>query len=225
VTVNYDRTLYRNGKWNTICLPFSINDLEGTPFEGAHIRALINAEVKDGVLKLDFSYDNDYITAGVPYLVKWDEQGENVENISVKGAVIKNQLTPATFDCVSFEGTYSPQTFAAGDKSVFFLGNDNKFYWPQDVVNIGACRGYFKLLNGITLGDVSNDDPNTVRSIVLNIDDLNGTITEITIPVADTPYSADKTYDKVWYTIDGLLLDREPTKKGIYIYKGKKVVK
>ena len=225
VTVNYDRTLYRNGKWNTICLPFSINDLKGTPFEGAHIRALINAEVKDGVLKLDFSYDNDYITAGVPYLVKWDEQGENVENISVKGAVIKNQLTPATFDCVSFEGTYSPRTLAAGDKSVFFLGNDNKFYWPQDVVNIGACRGYLKLLNGITLGVVSNGDPNTVRSIVLNIDDPDGTTTEITIPVADTPYSTDKTYDEVWYTIGGLLLDREPTKKGIYIYKGKKIIK
>ena len=28
-----------------------------------------------------------------------------------------------------------------------------------------------------------------------------------------------------WYTIDGKKLNGEPTAKGIYIYKGKKVVK
>ncbi|MBR5634323.1 MAG: hypothetical protein IKW78_03975, partial [Prevotella sp.] len=31
--------------------------------------------------------------------------------------------------------------------------------------------------------------------------------------------------DNRWYSVDGKKLNGEPTKKGVYIYKGKKVVK
>ena len=30
-------SLYKDGDWNTICLPFSIADLTGTPLEGATV--------------------------------------------------------------------------------------------------------------------------------------------------------------------------------------------
>lgn len=67
------RTLSRSGEWNTLCLPFSLASLTGTPLEGAVVKEL-DAEnsslANDGTLTLNFT-DATSIDAGKPYLVKW----------------------------------------------------------------------------------------------------------------------------------------------------------
>ncbi len=69
------RTIYRDGDWNTLCLPFSMNSTEiaSSPLAGAIIKELNTGESDldgEGKLTLKFT-DAAAITAGKPYIVKW----------------------------------------------------------------------------------------------------------------------------------------------------------
>ena len=66
------RTLYRDGDWNTLCLPFDVNSFTDTPLAGATVKEL-NEETSNldsnGTLTLNFK-DATSIKAGKPYIVK-----------------------------------------------------------------------------------------------------------------------------------------------------------
>ena len=75
------RTLYKDGDWNTLTLPFDVNAFEGTFFNGATVMEF-DVEGKysghqtgfdrgNGTLYLYFKEANK-IEAGKPYLVKWE---------------------------------------------------------------------------------------------------------------------------------------------------------
>ena len=73
----YGYTLYCDGDWNTLCLPFSVTDLTGTPLDGFTIKELDTETAYDGhvtgldgtTLYLNFK-DATGIEAGKPYIVK-----------------------------------------------------------------------------------------------------------------------------------------------------------
>ncbi len=72
-----DRTIYKNGEWTTLCLPFHLSSLTGTPLEGFTIKELDTENaydghktgVENGTLYLNFK-DATSIVAGKPYIVK-----------------------------------------------------------------------------------------------------------------------------------------------------------
>ena len=68
------RTLYRDGDWNTLCLPFNMDtyQIAESPLAGTTIKELdgTNTILKDGVLTLKFNTVTA-IVAGKPYIVKW----------------------------------------------------------------------------------------------------------------------------------------------------------
>lgn len=72
-------TLYCNGSWNTLCLPFSLATLAGTPLEGFTVKELDTESAHGGhhtglngtTLYLNFK-DATGIEAGKPYIVKRD---------------------------------------------------------------------------------------------------------------------------------------------------------
>ena len=66
------RTLYRDGDWNTLTLPFNVSGFDGTPLEGATVKTLSSSALSDGTLTLNFE-DVTEIEAGKPYIVKWNE--------------------------------------------------------------------------------------------------------------------------------------------------------
>ena len=47
------RTLYKDGKWNTLCLPFNVT-LAGSPLAGATARPLTSASISGSTLTLTF---------------------------------------------------------------------------------------------------------------------------------------------------------------------------
>ena len=70
-----DRTLLKNGDWNTLCLPFSLTagQIAASPLAGATIKELLSTSNLDGEGKLTLKFqDATAITAGKPYMVKWD---------------------------------------------------------------------------------------------------------------------------------------------------------
>ncbi len=75
------RTFYRNGTWNTLCLPFSqsIAEIAASSLAGATIKELDVAAsaLTDDVLTLNFKNVTS-IEAGKPYIVKWDSDADLV---------------------------------------------------------------------------------------------------------------------------------------------------
>ncbi len=121
---------------------------------------------------------------------------------------------------VSFTGTYAYMSFDTDDKSKLFLGGDNTLYYPEAGASIGAQRAYFQL-DGITAGaSPSGEQGGLIRAFVLNFAD--GQETAISAqPILNSQFSI---LNSAWYTLDGRKLSGKPTKAGLYIVNGKKVV-
>ena len=228
-----DRTLYKDGKWNTLCLPFSVT-LSGSVLDGAIARPLTAASIDGSTLNLTFGDAVTELVAGTPYIIKWtkasdyvDDEAHNLVNPVFSGVTIDNTTRNCVFGSgatqVGFIGTYSNQTFDAEDKNILFMGGENKLYYPQNGASIGAQRAYFK----IGIGDA--EAPAFIASF--NIDFGDGETTGI-ISVHDSGFMVNG-YD-AWYTLDGRKLSgrsaegrlqgKKPTRAGVYINKGKAVV-
>ena len=229
------RTLYKDGKWNTLCLPFEVKDFTGTPLAGATVMELGNSDActtgfdaATGTLTLDFVEANK-IEAGHAYIVKWSATTPNyIENPVFNGVTIANespadQAVVSSDGYVTFVGTYSPMAFTAADKSILFLGSNNKLYYPQpstgSTLRIGAQRAYFQLNNGLTCGEPANPGQGggSVRAFVLNFGDEE-------TGILSTTNFTNSTNSDAWYSLDGRKLNGKPTTKGLYINNGCKVV-
>ena len=69
-----NRTFYKDNIWTTLCLPFDLDNLNGTPLEGATIMKMNTAnrngfDSTAGMLYLSFKTVTA-IEAGKPYIVK-----------------------------------------------------------------------------------------------------------------------------------------------------------
>ena len=212
------RTLYKDGGWNTLCLPFNLSEeqlaSDACPLKDATIKTLDSSSFADGTLMLNFTNATS-IEAGKPYLVKW-ASGGNTEGPTFKNVTINNTLTDITTEYVDFIGSFSPVSLEANDKSVLYLGADNKLYYPSTGMTVGSCRGYFQLL-GLTAGEPSAPQQAPARAFVLNFGD--GEPSAISTLRADTVPAADGIY-----TLDGRRLTGKPTAKGLYIVNGKKII-
>ena len=255
------RTLWKDGSWNTLCLPFSLTDEElaesqlggytslkeldvdgyydeqgeyyiyhekngdEDPMETGYYNntaTLYSGEASaihqtgfdatTGTLYLYFR-DATSIEAGTPYLIKWATASPNyIENPAFNGVTISS-IAPSSLTSadgiLTFTGTYAPvEIGSTGDNTILYLGADNKLYWPSDEMTIGCQRAYFQL-NGITAGNV------TESRIVLNFGDSEAsgiTTTNIT------------NSNNAWYDMQGRRLDSKPSRAGLYINNGKKIV-
>jgi hypothetical protein len=91
------RTLFHDGCWNTICLPFDLSEeqlaAENCPLHGATIKELSDASFANGILTLTFSKDLTATEAGKAYIVRW-EQGDNVTDPVFKNVAVRNESNP-----------------------------------------------------------------------------------------------------------------------------------
>ena len=100
------RTLYRDGSWNTLCLPFNLSSFSGTPLEGATVKTLSSSAYSNGVLSLSFTSVSS-IEAGKPYIVKWSS-GSNIENPIFPNVAISNATANVETTYANFLGSYAP---------------------------------------------------------------------------------------------------------------------
>ncbi|MBR3513379.1 MAG: hypothetical protein IKO12_03040, partial [Bacteroidaceae bacterium] len=223
------RTLYKDGSWNTLCLPFDVTTASGT-LSGDNVQAMTlnttKSNLNEGTLTLNFDdATGQTIPAGTPFIIKWDNTGDNIENPVFDGVTISNATNDATVTGVlTFTGTYAPVTIPAeGDKTKLYLGAANTLYYPNGAMTIGCHRAYFQLAPGITAGEPTSPQQAGVRAFVLNFGEDNAT--GIVEPEDDSSFVTRHSSFQPWYTIDGRKLDgKKPTQRGIYIHKGHKIV-
>ena len=232
------RTLYKDGKWNTICLPFSLNatQLGNSPLADADIRELSKTASGGKVtgfdeatnsLILNFETVNNAIEAGKPYIVKWSS-GDDISNPVFTNVTIDKQDASVTSNdgAVTFTGSYNKQVFNEVNTSILLFGTKeennkvkNILYYPKATASLGACRAYFQLADGYT---VPNEGSSTIRSFVMNFGD-DDSATGI-IAIGDSQLSTLNSPLSGWYTLDGRKLNGKPTAKGVYVKNGKKIV-
>ncbi len=228
-----DRTLTKNGDWNTLCLPFSLSaeQIAASDLAGATIKELDNSDSgtnldDGGLLTLKFNNATS-IMAGKPYLIKWETTGENIVNPVFTGVTITSTMPTAIVSNdqkVTFVGQYSPfeivESSATGDNQ----GNKNEIILLSTGNKLGYSKNPRTIANGKALKcfrchfKVATDDGQKARNFVLNLDEGE----EITGILTIENESSQK--EEIWFTPDGRKLDKMPVKKGLYISnKGKKV--
>ena len=224
--VLHSRTFYRDGRWNTLCLPFNVENFEGTPLEGAEVRTLTGASFENHTLTLNWSAPLSAIEAKMPYIMRWKSLGESLENIF-------NPLFPNATICedssvellefdppgIQFLGFPYPMDYEADYRYMLYMNNDNHFDYPKEDMIINSFHAHFLFTGEISMGtpDDTSDDNGIIRNIVMSFDDET---TGIDASLKDNEPQTDDYY----YSIDGQRLQGKPTKKGIYIKNGKKVV-
>ena len=224
-----DRTLYSDGDWNTICLPFDIPaGAEGySPIAGATVMTLLSTSFSAGTLTLNF-INAPNIEAGQPYIINWNKViDQDLCNPVFMGVtVVEKSVTERAVTTsdgnVTFQGIFDPLSISGEDRRILYLGDGNTLYYPDAAMTIDAFRAYFQLNGNLTVGDASSG--NGINVFALNLD---GEETGIN----STFISSESVGDGHWYDLSGrkvadasLTTLRSSLPKGIYIHNGKKIV-
>ena len=189
-----DRIFYKDGSWNTVCLPFTVTAEKMSetthPFYGATIMELDNSEIgsyfategeNQGTLTLKFNmvYDGltymDDILPGKPYIIKWAMADPNnleavegdLQSPMFNGVTIDNIAPTAitsTDDMVTFTGTYAPVIIGSEGDNTKLYLGANNTLYWPNAVMTIGCQRAFFQLNR---GLIAGDPANGINAFVL----------------------------------------------------------
>ena len=206
VNVTLKRTFYKDGEWNTLCLPFAVADAK-TAFDGAELRE-VDTEKSNGntiVFK-----EATAIEAGKPYLIKWANSSAAAVNVEKKfeGVTLVAAATPVEVNNggISFNGFYKMTEASELGASVAAIGAGNKLF----KVTEGKMKGFRAafVLNPAT--------PAAGIKVV-----IDGTTTGIEDLVVDGVKANGRVYNLNGQYVGNSLNGLQP---GLYIQNGKKIV-
>lgn len=218
--VTVKRTFYKDGDWNTLCLPFDVSAEEVKAAFGsdAQLRQVDEANSKDNTVAFTTA---TAIKAGVPYLIKFDKLAENAD---------QPQEFNHTFEGVTL--TKKVEYSALADFNIIFTGSYSAFT-PEDflkeyntcdvVASMAAANTLKKVYAGTTIkglravfGLASSVQPQAVKVVV------DGTTTGI----GDLHVDGASVANGRVYNLNGQCVGTslEGLKAGVYIQNGKKVI-
>ena len=181
--------LYRklqSGMYNTICLPFGINSLEGTLYQGASVMKFVRTTIEkvggEDMLKLNFQeltfQDGDVMQAGVPYLIK---PLQDIKDPMLFSSVTMGEGAQAIeCDGITFQGVMNPTELP--NQNMLMLVANNRLATSTGGTMQGN-RGYFVIGDNlqnmpkraeiaIVKGAPSSDD-------YIHIDDYQSSVTKV----------------------------------------------
>ena len=197
------RTL-QTGGWNTFAVPF---DIDPVP-TGWTVKKLTGASVDGSTLTLTFESETTAIEAGKPYLVKVTATAENptFDDVTISSIPIPTVIT----DVVTFVPVINPTEMTADDKTKLFVTGGNKLTYPNTTGNINGFRAYFQL-----------PSEQAARQFVLNFGEGDPTVVG---EIKDSGFKIQDSGDDAWYDLSGRKYDSKPTKPGVYVHNGEKIV-
>lgn len=216
------RTLYKDGAWNTLCLPFDVT-LSNSPLTGDGMTAKVlngtASNLNQGTLTLVFTDAQATIEAGTPFIIKWNDTGNHLSAPTFTAVTVNGSApTPVTFDndlgdnC-QFVGNYSPFVIDATNiNEIIMLSGNNTLGYSNNPRSLQTCRAHFVV-------PTSTNAPGMAR---YSIDFGDGVPTGI-ITIDHETWNMDNETD-AWYTLDGRKLSGKPLRRGVYINNGQKNV-
>ena len=203
------RTLYKDGNWNTLCLPFTLTASEVNEHlknpTGLMTLSSSSFDSTTGTLTLNFSNElENGIVAGKPYIVKWNKP----DGYTLDGGF---DITDPVFTGVTISD-------ATANVSTDYVSDANTLYYPTaEGYKVNSCRAWFQLKNGLTCGTPAAH----VSAFNLNFDGEETSIHNAQFKIHNEAGA--------WYSLDGRqIVNRKSSnrkmQKGLYINNGKKVV-
>lgn len=178
VDFTLNRTLYCDGYYNTLCLPFSLASLENTPLENAEVVTLVDADItgtkEEGNMVLNIEIEQvSAIEAGKPYLVSFPS-GNDLTSMTFNDVTI-SATVPQTIHTTLLDmvGILAPTEMAANTDSQLFLGANNTLYWSDGSAPLKGYRAYFRtnsvsVTPGMPARIVKHENTTTAISNVLD---------------------------------------------------------
>lgn len=213
VNVTLKRTLYGDGGWNTLCVPFSLTAAQVTAAFGNDVELRKLSSIEGTTLKF---VSTDIITAGEPCLIKVAKDGSTYNFEGVATIAVANNKD-YTFSMVSgdiqFLGIYSLMDVVtvnpAGPSTGYyaFLGEGNKFFKAQAETKMKGFRAFFLVPNNVP--------SNALKAVI------DGTATGIEDLVIDGVKANGRVYNLNGQYVGNSLNGLQP---GLYIQNGKKIV-
>ena len=156
-----NRTLYKDGFFNTLCLPFSLNasELAASPLAGCKLYSLSDASYDGDNLYLTIAEEST-IVAGMPYLIKWT-YGSNITSMTFTDVTVTASTgSTVTKGSVRFVGTIGRSELPHDNADYLFLGaNDNLYYSASDDdTSMKGFRAYF-IVNSEASTDIPRHAP------------------------------------------------------------------
>lgn len=214
VNVTLKRTLYGDGGWNTLCVPFSLT--------AAQVKAAFGNDVELRELEsvagntLTFKTVNS-VTADVPCLIKVTANGSEYKFEGVSTTAVKDNRYYTFSDVkgdIMFLGIYSAMDVVEADLAGLsttgyyaFLGANNTFFKAKTGPKMKGFRAFFSVPN-----DVNNEKLKAV---------IDGTTTGIEDLVVDGVKANGRVYNLNGQYVGNSLYGLQP---GLYIQNGKKIV-
>lgn len=204
--VTLTRTFYKDGEWNTLCLPFAVADAK-TAFDRAELREVDTQNSHDNTIVFK---EATAIEAGKPYLIKWANSSAAAVNVEKKfeGVTLVAAATPVVVKegGISFNGFYKMTEARELGASVAAIGAGNKLF----KVTEGKMKGFraaFVLSSGAEA---------TKYNVV-----IDGTATGIEDLVIDGVKANGRVYNLNGQFVGNSLNGLQP---GLYIQNGKKII-
>ena len=245
------RTLYRDGDWNTLCLPFNVT-LSDSPLAGGEAHSVTAASVSNKKMSLTFGEAVTELQAGVPYIIKWPAAAENIVEPAFLGVTIpdmgitaadrqgddkyeKMEAKVAAFYASKGYDTEG-RTDVKTDERVRFLGTYKQTKFGAEDMSIlffGASNKLYYPKSGASieaqrayfkLGD-GDGLAHPLTAFTINFDD--GETTALTLVNGEERMANSEVYDLQGRRVmQSSLFDsgKATLKKGLYIVNGKKVV-
>ena len=145
------RTIFCDGDYNTICLPFSLSEVQlaASPLAGATFKAFTSAVITSEELQVNVAEVKSGLVAGVPYLLKMSAANNLVsplfKNVTIS-ATVGNTI--GQDEAVEFIGTFNPVPFAKDDESTLFVYTNNTLTWSGiENTSLKGFRAYFHRTN------------------------------------------------------------------------------
>ena len=212
------------GVWDTICLPFAMTAAQVKEVFGNNVKlgdfaGVGEPEVDDDekVTGLTVNFNSaEAIEANHPYIIKVNTE-KDIEEFTVDGVDITVEANPSVeYKKVdntnvlynSFIGTYV--NTMVPEKALFLYGN--KFWYSTGETKMKGLRGYFNFYDVL---DSYGTNTNARMKIVLNE----------TTGIEGMRAGENEGMRNEWYTLDGRILQGEPTMKGAYVNNGRVIIK
>ena len=200
------------GVWNTICLPFAMTE---TQMKAAFGNGVLLGDFKgyqadgDGI-QVNFE-EATAIEANHPYIIKVES---DISEFTVDGVDIAPGDAEINYGTSrrpkAFIGTYVTGT-TIGNGCLFL--NGGKFWYSIGTTQTKALRAYFDFDD--LLPEFEDNYALARMKIVLNE----------TTGIEGMRAGKNEGMRNEWYTLDGRMLQSEPTMKGAYVNNGRVIIK
>ena len=243
-SVTYERN-FAQGKWSSICLPFSMNNRQMREQFGEETAVVLLKNIHDdGKIELIWHVNQDII-AGYPYFIlpRGEVKHSNVANSTITkitvDAYFNNEIKKenplfsvgSNGDTFNWQGSYNGDCYKA-DYPYVFEGNFHNEELPAGSYVMSNKGALTKIKNATTAKPFraylkyQGSDPNNAKPLYTSVNWLN----EETTSIDDIIFqSGILTEASDVYGIDGTVIRHDAQNlsnlsKGVYIVNGKKFV-